>query len=39
MKWINTIMSLAFTAKALVASPIMHNRASGIEVYRLTVSG
>ncbi|KAK8115832.1 hypothetical protein PG984_012334 [Apiospora sp. TS-2023a] len=38
MKWTNTIMSLAFTAKALVASPIMH-RASGIEVYKLTVSG
>ncbi|KAK8022902.1 hypothetical protein PG991_006783 [Apiospora marii] len=39
MKWINTIISLAFTAKALMASPIMHHRAGGIEVYRLTVSG
>ncbi|KAK8068929.1 hypothetical protein PG994_005545 [Apiospora phragmitis] len=39
MKWTNTIMSLAFTAKSLMASPIVHNRASGIDVYKLTVSG
>ncbi|KAK8878889.1 hypothetical protein PGQ11_000183 [Apiospora arundinis] len=42
MKWINTIMSLAFTAKTLLASPIVPiimDRSRGIEVYKLTVSG
>ncbi|KAK8044486.1 hypothetical protein PG993_004510 [Apiospora rasikravindrae] len=39
MKWTNTILSLAFMAKAIMASPFVHNRANGIDVYKLTVSG
>ena len=42
MKWTNTLLSLAFTAKTILASPIVPNimdRSRGIEVYKLTVSG